>query len=397
MERVDLAVVGGGVVGLATAYRYQQKFPGRRVMVLEKESCVGRHQTGHNSGVLHSGIYYRPGSLKAINCRLGKQAMQEFCAEHGVPFDLCGKVIVATSEAELPRLEMIYQRGQQNGVRCELIDVPRLRELEPHAAGIKAIHVPETGIVDYQQVCEKLVEVIEAAGGQVLLNSPVRSFRADSFAAVLDTSAATVHAQLVVNCTGLQSDRVARVLGDRPSSRIVPFKGEYYLLKPSAYHLCRGLIYPVPDPAFPFLGVHFTRMIDGSVECGPNAVLALAREGYSKIAFNPRDAWDSLSYGGFWKLAVQHWRMGMGEIWRSFSRRAFVKALQRLVPDITANQLVTTEPGIRAQVLHPNGKLEDDFLIHSTDRVIHVLNAPSPAATASLQIGQTVVEQIAGR
>jgi L-2-hydroxyglutarate oxidase len=394
MEQADLAIVGGGIVGLATAYRYQQRFPGRRVVVLEKEPEVGRHQTGHNSGVLHSGIYYRPGSLKATNCRLGKQAMQEFCAEHQVPFDICGKVIVATSEAELPRLETIFHRGQQNGVRCEMIDARRLSELEPHAAGLQAIYVPETGIVDFQQVCGKLAEVIERAGGAVWLKSPLCSFHLENGIAALSTPRAVLHARQVVNCTGLQSDRVARTLGHPPTSPIVPFRGEYYLLKPSAYHLCRNLIYPVPDPAFPFLGVHFTRMIDGSVECGPNAVLALAREGYHKFAFNVRDVWQSLSYPGFWRLAGRHWRMGLGEIWRSFSRAAFVRALQRLVPGILAEHLMPAEPGIRAQVLHPDGLLEDDFLIRTSPQVTHVLNAPSPAATASLQIAQTVVAQL---
>jgi L-2-hydroxyglutarate oxidase len=397
MPTTDLIIVGGGIVGLATAYRFQQRFPGRSLRVLDKEPQLAAHQSGRNSGVLHSGIYYKPGSLKAKNCREGKLAMQEFCRLEGIPFDLCGKVIVATDQEELPRLADIYARGQANGVRCELITAERLRELEPHAAGLQAIHVPEAGIVDYRQVCERLGQRVRAQGGNITLGARVIGFHANADATTVQTTAGDFTARQAVNCAGVYSDRVARLSGEIPPVKIVPFRGEYFTVRPAAERLCRTLIYPVPDPAFPFLGVHFTRMIGGGVECGPNAVLAFAREGYRKSNLNLRDLAESLTYPGFLRLAAKYWRMGAAEMWRSLSKRAFVRALQRLAPEIREEDLSPRPAGIRAQALARDGSMVDDFLIEEHDRVINVLNAPSPAATSSLNIGQSIVDVLASR
>jgi L-2-hydroxyglutarate oxidase len=394
MNKADLVVVGGGIVGLATAYQYALKRPADRVVVFEKEHAVGLHQTGHNSGVLHSGIYYKPGSLKAVNCRDGKRAMVEFCQQYGIEHEICGKVIVATCEDEIPRLEAILERGRANSVGCEMIGPERLAELEPHAAGVMGIHVPETGIVNYRKVAEKLGELLSAGSGELILDAGVRSIERRSSEIVVESAQTTVHTRWLVNCTGLQCDRVARKAGLEPEAKVVPFRGEYYDLKPAAEHLCRNLIYPVPDPKFPFLGVHFTRMIDGGVECGPNAVLAFAREGYRKRDINLGDLWESLTYAGFLRLAGKHWRMGSGEMWRSFSKAAFVRALQKLLPEIRAENLVAARAGVRAQAVRPDGTLVDDFLIQQDEQVIHVGNAPSPAATSSLNIGNTIVELV---
>lgn len=393
-ERSSLLVIGGGIVGLATAYRYLQRYDGASAVVLEKEASVGRHQTGHNSGVLHSGIYYKPGSLKAVNCREGKRAMEAFCQEEGIPYELCGKVIVAVDQGDLPALEKILERGQANGVLCARIGRERLLELEPHAHGVAAIHVPEAGIVDYGAVCTRLAEKITAAGGSVVTGARVTSIRQEPDRVVVQSTAGDFAAERVVTCAGLQSDRVARLSGAKPNAKIVPFRGEYFELRANARQLCRNLIYPTPDPAFPFLGVHFTRMIGGGVECGPNAVLALAREGYTKTTLNLADLAESLSYGGFLKMAAKHWRMGAGEIWRSVSKKAFVRALQRLVPEITADALEPAPAGVRAQAVLSDGSMVDDFLIEETGRVVNVLNAPSPAATASLNIGSLIVERL---
>ncbi|RIK77623.1 MAG: L-2-hydroxyglutarate oxidase [Planctomycetota bacterium] len=395
MATSDLIVVGGGIVGLATAYRFVHRFAGRTCRVLEKEAQLAFHQTGRNSGVLHSGIYYKPGSLKAKNCREGKLAMQAFCEAEGVPFEICGKVIVATSPEEIPRLEAIYQRGQANGVTCELIGRDRLLELEPHAAGLQAIHVPEAGIVDYRAVCERLAAHIRQAQGEITLRARVTSMHARGPEIVVRTTAGDFAARYVVNCAGLHSDRVARLSGSRPPVKIVPFRGEYFKLTAAAEPLVRNLIYPVPDPAFPFLGVHFTRMLRGGVECGPNAVLAFAREGYFKTTVNLRDLAESLSYSGFLRVAAKYWRTGAGEMWRSVSKRAFVRALQRLVPEVRCEHLLPAPAGVRAQALDRDGSLVDDFLIEAHDRVVNVLNAPSPAATSALSIGQTIVDRLA--
>jgi L-2-hydroxyglutarate oxidase len=393
-ERQDLIIVGGGIVGLATAYRYLQKYPGRHVVVLEKESDVALHQTGHNSGVLHSGIYYKPGSLKAENCKRGKSAMEAFCQEQNIPFDPVGKVIVATRDEQIPLLNNIFERGQASGVPCEIIGVERLAELEPHVRGVAAIHVPSAGIVDYALVCKRLKACIEQAGGQVLTGQEVTSITTGLQGLTLRTRDGVRTTKHAINCTGLQSDRTMEMAGGTRPARIVPFRGEYYELKPEAQHLCRGLIYPVPDPNFPFLGVHFTRMIGGGVECGPNAVLALAREGYKWSDINPADLWDALTYKGFWRMAAKHWRTGFGEVWRSISKKAFVRALSELVPEIQADQLVPAPAGVRAQALGPDGTMVDDFLIRKDHSLLNVLNAPSPAATSSLAIGDAIVDRL---
>jgi L-2-hydroxyglutarate oxidase LhgO len=397
MQHSDLVIIGGGIVGLATAYRFLERFPGKTIAVLEKEVEVAQHQTGRNSGVLHSGIYYRPGSLRAQNCRTGKAAMEEFCRREGIPFEQCGKVIVAVDESELPQIEKILANGQANGVRCERIDAARLREIEPHVAGIAAIHVPEAGIVDYAEVARRLAELIRAQGSQIVTGARATAIRRDAEHVIVETTAGEFAARQAVNCTGLYSDRVTRLSGVRPSTRILPFRGEFYKLRPEAQHLVRGLIYPVADPNFPFLGVHFTRLIQGGVECGPNAVLAWAREGYRKTDINPRDMAEWLTYGGFWRMAARYWRTGFEEMWRSFSKRAFVAALRRLLPAIESRHLEPAPSGVRAQAVNPDGTIVDDFVIDGADRVVNVENAPSPAATAALNIGRLVVDRLVPR
>lgn len=397
MNQTDVAIVGGGIVGLATAWQIGNRFPQLRVAVLEKEAEVGSHQTGHNSGVLHSGIYYKPGSLRAQNCRTGKAAMEAFCKEHGVAYDICGKVIVAVNEQELPRLDMILERGKENGVRCEMISRERLCEIEPHTAGIKAIHVPEAGIVNYAAVTRKLAEILEQRGGQVLRQWRVMKMREEQDGVAIISTAGEIKAKHVVTTGGLHSDRLAKMSGHPTPNRIVPFRGEYYDLKPEAEHFCRNLIYPVPDPSFPFLGVHFTRMIQGGIECGPNAVLAFAREGYRKLDINVGDLIGTLTYGGFLRLAAKYWRTGAGEMWRSWSKAAFVRALQHLIPDIRSEHLVPARTGVRAQAIAPDGLMIDDFLIESSRRFVNVLNAPSPAATSALNVGKLILEKLAER
>ncbi len=397
MAAVDLVIAGGGIVGLATAYRFLERFPDRTVVVLEKEATVAEHQTGRNSGVLHSGIYYKPGSLKAKNCRAGRMAMEDFCRRHGIAFDVCGKVVVAVDDSELGALERIAQRAAANGVACEMIGPERLAEIEPHAAGIRALHVPETGIVDYRKVCEAMAEWIVARGAEIRFGARVQGVRTGEGEVVVESSGGEVIAGMLANCSGLHSDRLTLMGGVKPTAKVVPFRGEYYELKPEAQHLCRHLIYPTPDPKFPFLGVHFTRMIRGGVECGPNAVLAFAREGYRMRDINVRDLFESLTYIGFLRMAARHWRTGMGEMWRSLSKRAFVAALSRLLPEIQSKHLVRAPAGVRAQALSTDGTLVDDFLIQDHQRIVNVLNAPSPAATASLNVGRLVVERLAER
>ncbi len=399
MESSDVLIIGAGIVGLATAYQLGKRRSELTVTLVEKEAGPAVHQTGHNSGVLHSGIYYKPGSLKSVNCREGKAAMEAFCRDEGIAHEICGKVIVALSDGELPAMERIYRRGQENGVRCEIVSAERLRELEPHAAGVRAIHVPGAGIVDFKQVCERLAErVAERTGNRILYSTRVRRMHRDGSAAtVVETDKGEFRARWVVNCAGLHSDRVAAASGVKPPAKIVPFRGEYFEIREDAKHLCRNLIYPVPDPDFPFLGVHFTRMIGGGVECGPNAVLALGRECYGRFEVNLPDLLESLRSRGFQRMARRYWKMGLGEMWRSYNKAAFVRALRRLVPEIRAEHLEAAPAGIRAQAVTPEGDLVDDFLIVEGEGVINVCNAPSPAATSSLNIGKTIVERLAER
>lgn len=390
----DVSIVGAGIVGLATAWRLQTRHPGWRVCVLDKEAKIAAHQTGHNSGVLHSGIYYKPGSLKAQNCRRGLKMMVEFCQEHGIAHDVCGKVIVATKDSELPALEKLHEKGVANGVACRVIGPEELREFEPHAVGIRAIRVEEAGIVDYPAVCAKLAGLIGQGGGEIRTNSRVTAVMHENGGIRVTTASGEVQAKRVVNCGGLHSDRITRLTGATPEVRIVPFRGEYYMLRDEAHHLVRNLIYPVPDPRFPFLGVHYTRMIGGHIECGPNAVLALAREGYTWGDINPGDIAEILTTPGFWSFARKHWRMGFGEMWRSLSKKSFLKSLQQLIPEVTGDDIVKAEAGVRAQAMRATGDLLDDFSFSTTDRVVNVCNAPSPAATSSLSIGATIAEHV---
>ena len=392
----DIAVVGGGIVGMATAMSVLAR---RRVsvVVLEKEDHLAAHQTGNNSGVIHSGLYYKPGSLKARNCTAGRDALYRFCAERGIPAERCGKVVVATREKQLPVLEELWRRGEANGLTgLRRLQPEEIQEIEPHAAGIAGLFVPQTGIVDYARVTEGYAVEVRRGGGEVLLGACVLRIVGESSGMVLETGVGEVRCRALINCAGLQSDRVARLAGAEPGVRIVPFRGEYYELVPERRNLVRNLIYPVPDPEFPFLGVHFTRMIGGGVEAGPNAVLAFKREGYSRWSFSAGDLFDAFSYRGFWRMAGSNWRMGLGELWRSWNKGAFVRALQALMPEIAAADLVPGGAGVRAQALDPDGKLVDDFRIVEAERQIHVLNAPSPAATASISIGETIAD-LAGK
>ena len=368
-----------------------QRFPGSRVLVLEKEPFVARHQTGHNSGVIHSGIYYKPGSFKAEFSKKGRESIVAFCQAQGLPYDLCGKIIVATDESELPRLQALYERGLQNGLAVTRLTPAEAREIEPSVSCIAALRVPETGITDFKLVSKKYAELIVAGGGEVRLGSPVVSIsRSSSGEFRITTPAGEVQTKFLINCAGLFSDRVARMAGEDPGVRIVPFRGEYYELTPERRSLVRALIYPVPNPDFPFLGVHFTRMIDGEVHAGPNAVLALKREGYSWQDFNARDLFETLSYAGFWKLASKNLREGSKEVVRSLSRAAFLRSLQRLIPSLSDSDIQPSGAGVRAQALLPDGKLVDDFMLVEKPGAIHVLNAPSPAATCSIEIGKWV-------
>jgi (S)-2-hydroxyglutarate dehydrogenase len=394
MEQFEFAIIGGGVLGLSVAWTILERKPKARIVVIEKENDWARHQTGRNSGVMHSGIYYKPGSLKARLCREGNSRLLNFCETHGIRYEVCGKIIVATVEREVGLMDSLYQRGLANGLEVRKLSAGAVKELEPHVSCVAGLHVPSTGIVDFGGVCRKLAELIAARGGELRLNTKVQAFRGSRNREVLETSNGVVAARFIINCAGLHSDRVAKLAGAKPAARIVPFRGEYYELRPERRSLVRNLIYPVPDPNFPFLGVHFTRMIDGSVHAGPNAVLSLKREGYHRTSFDLRDFADTMTYGGFWRLVAKHGIAGLEEMHRSLSKRAFVRSLQKLIPEIRAADLLPGEAGVRAQALRPDGGLVDDFLIVSSASGIHVCNAPSPAATASLAIGQVVVEQI---
>ena len=389
-DRYDVAIVGGGIIGLATARALLERAPRARLVVLEKESRLGTHQTGHNSGVIHSGIYYRPGSYKAKLCVAGKALMREFCASHGIKVVDCGKVIVATRADELPRLQTLYERGIANGVPIELIDRDRLRELEPHAAGLRAIHSPTTAIVDYSEVVAALAADLAARGVTIETDAKVLAIVRTGDGVEIGTSRLAVGARYIVNCAGLYSDAIARLAGADPDVQIVPFRGEYYMIRPERRELVRSLIYPVPDPEFPFLGVHFTNTVHGDVEAGPNAVMAFAREGYDITRVNVRELVDTLAYRGVWNMARRYWRMGSYEMYRSLSKAAFVGALQRLVPGITPEDVTPGGAGVRAQAVARDGSLIDDFRIVDSDNAVHVLNAPSPGATASLAIGRHI-------
>jgi len=391
----EIVVVGGGIVGLASAYKIASSHPGIRIAVLEKEERLAAHQTGHNSGVIHSGLYYKPGSAKAETCTKGRKELVKFAEEHGIAFDICGKVIVATGEGELARLDELFEKGRANGIEgIERVGPERIREIEPACSGIAGLWVPCTGIIDFVEVANKLAELIEAKGdgNRVLTGHEVMGFEKHDFHTKVLTSHGGFVTKYVINCAGLQCDRVAKLDGVEPGVRIIPFRGDYYELTEEARDKVKGLIYPVPDPAFPFLGVHFTRMIDGAVECGPNAVFSFKREGYGKCDFSLKDSWDSLAYWGTWKLFMKNWRYGLGEYRRAFSKRLFLRQLQRLIPSLGAEEIRPSKVGVRAQALGPRGELIDDFKIERRGSSIHVLNAPSPAATASLAIGDHINE-----
>jgi L-2-hydroxyglutarate oxidase len=392
-ERYDIAIVGGGIVGLATAHRLLEQRPGIRLAILEKEPALAEHQTGRNSGVIHAGLYYAPGSLKARLCREGKDALERFCDDHGIPFERCGKLVVAVDDSELPRLAELKARGEANGLRgLEEVGPERIAEIEPHAAGVRALHLAETGIVDFRRVALAYAEEVRARGGEILLGRRVTAVRTGT-ELVIETSAGAIVAGNLITCAGLQSDRVARMTGAPELMRVVPFRGDYCALKPSARVLVRGLIYPVPDPSFPFLGVHFTRRIDGEVWAGPNAVLAFARERYGRFDLSPRDLASTLAFTGFRRLARRYWRTGLAEMRRDWSKRAFVQACRRLVPALRAQDVAWGPSGIRAQTVLESGELADDFSVQASERILHVRNAPSPAATASLAIGRVLAER----
>ena len=386
----DIAIIGGGIVGLGTALALSER-TGARLVVLEAEGKLAQHQTGHNSGVIHSGLYYKPGSLTARTCADGREFMYRYCAENGIAHERCGKVVVATEERELPALAELERRGLANGLKgIRRLTPAEIREHEPHVAGIAGLFVAETGIVDYKQVAESYATRVRHHGGHVWLEAKLVGFRRSGSEFVLTTTQGEITCRSLVNCAGLQSDRVARLCGVDPGLQIIPFRGEYYDLVPERWGLVRNLIYPVPDPRFPFLGVHFTRMIHGGVEAGPNAVLAFRREGYTRSSFRARDVLQMLGYRGFWRMARKYYDMGMAEMYRSYSKRAFLKALQRLIPELRWADIHPAGAGVRAQAVDPDGKTVDDFRIVEAERMVHVLNAPSPAATASISIGRTI-------
>jgi len=392
----DVIIVGGGIVGLAVALDITSRFPHQRLLLLEKENRVGQHQSSHNSGVIHSGTYYKPGSLKAKLCVEGARAMVEFCRMHRIAHEVCGKVIVATHEGELPRLEELRRRGETNGLTgLQLVGPEQLREIEPHARGLRALVVPSTGITDYAAVCSKYAELIQAQGGTIQTSTAVTGIRRSSAQVTAETNRGEFATRSMINCAGLFSDRISRMAGDEPEVRIIPFRGEYYDLIPQKAALVRALVYPVPDPRFPFLGVHLTRRVNGTIDAGPNAVFAFRREGYRRSDFNLTDMVSSLVFPGFWRMGAKYWRSGLDEFRRSFSKPQFVRALQRLVPEINEEDLVPGGSGVRAQAIKRDGTLVDDFQFVPSERMLHVLNVPSPAATASLPIGHAICEMAA--
>jgi len=394
----DVIIIGGGIVGLATALKLIEKKPGIKLTLIEKESSLCAHQTGNNSGVIHSGIYYKPGSLKATNCRKGYKMLIDFCDENEIDYELCGKVIVATNEDQLPALENLHNRGIENGLKgLKKIKSEELHDIEPYVNGISGIQVPETGIIDYTAVSLKYGEIIQKNGGLIKLGEKVKHIDTSKGKILVETSKDSYETRLVVNCAGLYSDKIARMTGQNIDVKIIPFRGEYFKIKKEQHHLVKNLIYPVPDPSFPFLGVHFTRMIDGGIEAGPNAVLAFAREGYKKLQISLPELTETLLWPGFQKVAAKYWKTGFGEMYRSFSKTAFTRALQQLIPEIKNSDLESGGSGIRAQACDKNGGLIDDFLIYENEYAVNVCNAPSPAATSSLSIGDTVSDLILKR
>ncbi len=401
-SQYDIAIIGAGIIGLATTLKIAERYPRAKLLILDKEPQIAQHQTGHNSGVIHSGLYYRPGSMKARTCVSGRKALMEFCDQNGIPYEICGKIVVATSEAEVPRLEELHRRGVANGLEgLEMIGTDRLKAFEPHARGVKALRVPATGIIDYQKVAGAYADNIRATGGDIRTSHRVTGILERDGELVIETSLGDYRAKRLINCCGLHSDHVAKMAPATDNSansedhRIIPFRGEYYKLTPEKQFLVRNLIYPVPDPSFPFLGVHFTRMIGGGVEAGPNAVLAFAREGYRKTDIKPSDLWQTVAFRGFWAMARKYWQTGFGELYRSLSKAAFVRALQKLLPEINREDLIPGGSGVRAQAVSASGALIDDFVVRQSRNSIHVLNAPSPGATASLAIGQIIAEMAA--
>ncbi len=396
-QTFDITIIGGGIVGTATALSLLKIRP-LNLLILEAESSLAAHQTGNNSGVIHSGLYYKPGSLKATNCKVGREMMYHFCEEHNLPFERCGKIVVASNQKEISTLNMLEERGRANGLEgIKRISFSEIKEYEPHAFGLEGLFVPQTGIVDYVAVTNKYAELIKKTGGEIKTNSRLIDVKSDGKDLVLFIEHDEYRTKFVVNCAGLQSDRIAKLFGVDPKLKIIPFRGEYYKLKKEKEYLVKNLIYPVPDPQFPFLGVHFTRMINGGVEAGPNAVLAFKREGYNKTDFSLRDVLEMKFYSGFWKMAAKYYKMGFEEYRRSFSKNLFVESLQKLIPEIQADDIQPGGAGVRAQALEPNGNLVDDFRIVEAERMVHVLNAPSPAATASLSIGKTIAEKVINR
>jgi L-2-hydroxyglutarate oxidase LhgO len=397
-RETDLLIIGAGIVGLATALETTLRFPEMTLAIVEKEDRVAAHQTGHNSGVIHSGLYYKTGSLKARNCVAGAASMKRFCQQHGVPFEECGKLVVATRPEEVPRLEQLHQRGIANGVPdLRMLNREQFREIEPHCDGIRGLQVPTTGIVDYTAVAQKYAELIESAGGEIVFRAKVLGLREEGDCNIVETSAGIFRARYVINCAGLYSDTITRMAGVHTDLEIIPFRGEYYEVKPERRHLVKALIYPVPDPRFPFLGVHFTRRVNGSVEAGPNALLAFRREGYTGTTPDLSEAMQMLLFPGFRKMAWKYWRMGLAEQFRSWIKIAFVKSLQKMVPELQESDLAPGGSGVRAQAVDSNGNLVDDFHFVHSKGMIHVCNVPSPAATASLEIGKEIVDMLAKR
>lgn len=396
--KLDVIVVGAGIVGLATSLKILEKNPSLKLLILEKEDGVAKHQTGNNSGVIHSGIYYKPGSLKAQNCVNGYKMLIDFCRENGVRYNICGKVIVATSENEIPVMENIFKRGEQNGLQgLKKLNKKELREKEPHTDGVAGIFVPQTGIIDYTEVSEKYLELIKRFDAKIEFGSRVENIVVKNNVCEVITNGGSYQSKVIVTCAGLFADRITKITHPDLPLRLIPFRGEYYKLKEEKKKIVNSLIYPVPDPAFPFLGVHFTRMIDGEVECGPNAVLSFKREGYTKTSFNLRDTIETFSWGGFHTMIRKHWKMGLGEFYRSYNKKAFVRALNKLIPEIIEDDLIPGGAGVRAQACVKDGSLLDDFYIVEDKRVIHVCNAPSPAATASLSIGDFIADKVLGK